>query len=343
MNKVARILVISVVLALALVITGAQAQNFLAAVSGSMSGASQCNVSVYNVAGGAASVQQSITVGYNASCVNFLSDGDLIVGQERYQGGSYTNTGVYVVDDYSYLGGGQWNTTPTEVCVIDGQSYQLSHGIVADAAGNIYVGMTNYSQNPQIYKYNATTQTAAQWVSFAAGTAIGDIRIDPTGTTLWCSPVSYGVWNFNLATAAHTVQADGGWHNYYGFDINPVNGNIYGGGYNLTVIDQMSATTGAGIGYVAINAHTNYVRSLAFGADWNSDGTPDIYVADTSAANIQVYSGTNQAYLGTITAPASENNLATWSAPVPEPSSLLVMIPGVASLLGLAIRKRRMS
>ena len=345
MNKVASILVVAVVLVLALVITGAQADNYLASISGAQNNATLGVVTVYDVAGGAAPVAQTIGVGYNASAVNFLSNGDLVVGQERYQGGSYTNNGVYVVDDYSYLGGGAWNTTPTELCVVDGQSYALSHGIVEDASGNIYVGMSNFSKGFEIMKYNIPggSGTATLWQeNDSAGTAVGDIRMDPAGDAVFFSSVSSQIWGFNVSTGAQVLKTNGWWGNYYGWDFGP-NGNIFGGGYSLTVIEQMSAVDGSHVDYVAINGHTTNPRSLVLGADWNGDGTKDYYVADTSAANIQVYSGVDRSYLGTITAPASENNLAQWSSPVPEPSSLMLMIPGVASLVGLAIRRRRLS
>jgi hypothetical protein len=310
-------------------ITGAMAGGLIAAVMGPQDDSALCYVNVYSVTAGAGTANgtllQSVPVSYDASAVTFDANENLLVGEERIND---QYSGVYVVDKYPYLGGGQWNTTGTEVCVIDGGGYPLTKGMAVDKAGSIYIGKVNYSSNPAIYtyKYNNTTGVATPWATFAAGTGCFDYRIDPTGNTLWVSSVSSGIWGFNLATAAHTVTANGGWNNYNGFDINPVNGNIYGGSWGISVIDVMSPTTGGGLSYYRIvsgDPRLNKPESLVFGPDWNGDSVNDIYVADQTNANIQVFNaavtdnwGTSENWIGTIPTPVAPNNLATYS-PVP--------------------------
>jgi hypothetical protein len=355
MMKSARALVlVTIVIALALVMSGAQAGNFLAAVSGPTNDSAQCSVTIYNVAGGASTVQQTFSALWNSSDIAFDSNGNLFVGEE-----TAANSGTYQITEHAYQSGTQtWDPTGTRVSLIE-SGYPLGHGMAVDKSGNIYLGVVNWSAPAWIYRYTPSTGFCNLWQSGPAPSgyaATGDLRIDPSGTNLWVSEAMKGMYNFNLATGANSYQAyTSDWPNMYGFDINPANGKIYAGGLYEGWTGVVVFSSAGGTTYAASRIFSpqpdpklNNPRSLVFGPDWNGDGVQDYYVADVTNANIQVidptkavnFSTTPDNWLGTITTSAAVNNLASWSSPVPEPSSLLIMIPGVASLLGLAMKKR---
>ena len=349
--KVVRSLVLAtIVVALALAISGVQAASYVAAVTGPTDGSVENNVTVYNVAGGASTVQQTLAVGWGATAVAFDASGNLYVAQRDYFN---IGSGPDAIDEYAYNSGtGTWNTNTALVCVVDNHPYRMSTGMAVDASGNIYVG-ENGSAAGVIYKYTASTNSTTASVFYTLPNTyngkMDDIRVDAASQNLWVADKNSGIWDFNIATATNTLIADPyGYPGDFGMDISPVNGNVYMAVYSYTGILTANPTTGAFQSFVrAINPdpYMHVPQSMVFGPDWNGDGVKDLYLADSTNSNIQVFDGSNpNNWLGTITTTTNVSNLTAWSSsPVPEPSSLLVMIPGVASLLGLIVRKRNIS
>lgn len=219
-----------------------------------------------------------------------------------------------------YKGNGQWN-----YAVVDAWLPDLGGRLAIDSQYNVYVEAANYGAQKypfHLWKYNS--QGVKQWDIQTAGSNANtfDIRVCSTAGSyvgagdVWLvrpygNGVAPGVSAYNPATGALDRQV---WNSYtpsewvQGFDFGP-DGNMYmcTPGYSLGDICECNLTTSISTGVKFDAAHLNYNHnyySNAFGADYNQDGTLDFYCADGQqtggVSNIEVYSGVDWSYLGTI-------------------------------------------
>jgi hypothetical protein len=308
-------------------IATAMAAPLIATVTGPVNGSAQCTVTVWSITPGSgtanATVVQSFPVLWGSSAVAFDTNGDILVAQRDYD---HFSNGPNAIDRYAYIPStNQWSTTSSLVSIIDTVPHPLSQGMAVDSARNIYVG-ENSSAAGLVYKYTASTNSthgAAVWYTLpnTINGHMDDIRIDAANQNLWVAVKNSGIWDFNLATAANTLIADPyGYGGDFGMDIGPVDGLVYMAVYNYTGILTAYPTTGAFKSFVRAikpDPYMNIPQSMVFGPDWSGDGVRDLYLADDTNTNIQVFDGTNPAnWLGTIPTSATPNCLAYGQTPV---------------------------
>jgi len=288
------------------------------------------------------------------SGIAFAPNGDLYAV-------AVNSSSVDVVDKFSYNGDGTWATTPTQFCTLP----DVGGNLVVDSSNNVYVladGSASAANKMKLWAFNASG--ASTWTITMPGNNANsfDIRMAPAGIggagggDVWVvrpdgSGTTPGACAFNPTTGALDRQI----LNSYtpdewiqGMDFGP-DGNAYfcTPGYSVGDIIKYNTSTNVTTAAVASDpAHLNHGHnwlSNCFGADYNGDGTSDLYCGDYNASNIAVYSGVDMSYLGSISNGSyNVRRLTSWTVPVPvpEPSSLLMLVPGVAGMLALVSRKR---
>jgi hypothetical protein len=338
--KYLRIMAVPAVVALAIMLaSGAQATYIAVSAMNNL-----------NVISDNGAIVENIPVStYDADCLGaaFAPNGDIYTG-------AYTTGGSKEIDKYAYLGSGSWATAP--VVFASGLS-AFPGNLTVDASGNVYVSTYN---TYTLMKFNPDGSSA--WsVAMPVGdtSTSGDIRIAPAGNSAGitagdvciyrqtggttvpgiCCYTPSGSLDKQIGSGSYAMcYGDGGFDfNGAGNIIAP--GNTYGPGAVLQWTPSLSLAWSDATHMPA----SELMDSMIYGPDYNGDGTGDYYFGDSSTWNkIFVYSGVDHSYLGTIGGlNSSVRTLSQWTpTAVPEPSSLLVLIPGVAGLLGLAARKR---
>jgi hypothetical protein len=280
------------------------------------------------------------------SGVAFASNGDLYACGTLAAGGDG-------ITKLAYQGNGTWASAFTPVMTTS----QVPLEMTVDSLGNVY--FAQYSST-NLVKYNANgTQAWSISMPPSGVNSNTDVRIVPTNSPAYAGDVAVcrdygnsggyiydGIEFFNPTTGSMDGQVanDSRAYNQGGFDFDQSGNVVFSGLNNNRSIWRINPSTlvSTTVFYTSATTYSQCEYSTTTKADYNGDGTNDIFVADAAINGIDVFDGVTGNPIATIANGRSINELDSWTpAAVPEPSALIVLIPGVAGLLGAATRKRR--
>ncbi len=231
---------------------------------------------------------------------------------------TYAGPTMWVDDVYGNIGTVDVSTGTTTV--IGNAGVQLTD-IAFDGSGNLY-GITFDT----LYSINKTTAAAAPIGNLGVGQDVNGLTFS-SGGTLYASGASGNLYTVNTSTGAATALFDTGFAS--GGDLAFNNGVLYyTDGTHLLSID-LTAETASSIGVIG--------PYPVYGLATLDDGM--LY----AAANTSIYSVNTTTGAGTLTTTFSGLGQA-WGAttlPIPEPSTFLLLVAGLAGIGFL--RRRRMS